>query len=69
MLLEADVARSLQNLRVDLANGLKFEIKWKDAYYINSGTAVDWVHGSASFEICSDDYANIMSKFDSSLHY
>ena len=62
MIFKVDVARAFRNLRVDPADGLKFGFKWKSSYYLDPGIAFSWVHGSASFQICSDAIAYIMKQ-------
>ena len=47
MLFKVDVARSFSNLSVDPADGLKFGITWKDAFYLDPEIAFGRVHGSA----------------------
>ena len=48
-----------RNLRVDPADGLKFGNKWQNSYYLDPAIAFRWVHGSTSFQICSDAVAYI----------
>ena len=68
LLFKVDVARACRNLRVDPADGLKFGIKWQDSYYLDPVIAFGLVHGSASFQICSDAVAYIMKQKGFEIH-
>ena len=62
VLFKIDVARASHNLRVDLADGLKFGIKWQNSSYLDCTIAFGWAHRSASFQISSDAVAYIMQQ-------
>ena len=68
LLFKVDVARAFRNLRVDPADGIKFGIKWQNSYYLDPVTAFGWVHGLASFQICSDAVAYIMMQKGIQIH-
>ena len=68
MVFKVDVTRAFCNLRVDPADGLKFGIRWGNSYYLYPAIAFSWVHGSASFQLCSDAIAYIMKQKGFEIH-
>ena len=61
-LAKVDVARAFRNLRVDPADALKLEIRWKGDYFLNGSAAFGWIHGSAAFQLLSDAIVFIMAQ-------
>ena len=57
-----DVSHAFRNLRVNPTDGLKFGLKWRDSYFINSAIAFGWVHGSVSFELVANAVRFIMKQ-------
>ena len=62
LLVKIDVARGFGNLRVDPADALKFGIKWDNEYFLDSGIAFGWVHGTSVFQLVFDAITYVMAK-------
>ena len=46
--------KSMQNLRVDPVDALKFGLTWNDALYINRGVIFSWMHASTLFQMVAE---------------
>ena len=62
LLSKIDVSRAFHNLRVDPADAVKFDIKWKDHYYLDLWVAFSWIHGSSSFQLVADIITHMKKK-------
>ena len=61
LIFKIGVARAFRNLRVDPVDALKFGLSWCDAWYVNTGIAFGWTHGSVAFQMVPDTISYIMA--------